>query len=255
MNASLKEILPPIAEAVGLRVDLMVRFAVAVAPHELLEVGVYKGDLAEPVLKKCTSIVRYHMVDPWRNLSDWNKPANKKDDEFERIYEATMERTAFARERRVVHRGKTSEVIHELEDGSIDLAYIDGDHTLRGIITDLLFVLPKMKSDGYLCGDDLVPSLWQHDLSFEPTMVFPVAVHFAEGIDRKIYLLPHQQFVIALGETGFEVVNMSGKDHSTTDILPSIRASIADAVARASVKSRLIRKFPRLYKVYQRIRG
>src|SRR5262249_59865514 len=44
------------------------------------EVGVYRGAFAEHVLAQCPAIETYYMIDPWRHLDDWNKPANRDDD-------------------------------------------------------------------------------------------------------------------------------------------------------------------------------
>src|SRR5690349_22612241 len=40
------------------------------------------------------SIERYYMIDPWRHLEDWNKPANQPDDIFEQFYGEVMDKTA-----------------------------------------------------------------------------------------------------------------------------------------------------------------
>jgi hypothetical protein len=65
------------------------------------------------------------------------------------------------------------EVIDQITDGELDLAYIDGDHKLKGISIDLIRVYPKVRVGGFLCGDDFTRSVWEHKTSFEPTLVFP----------------------------------------------------------------------------------
>ena len=52
----------------------------------------------------------------------------------------------------VILRGRTKEVIDQVPDNSLDFAYIDGDHTLRGITIDLMNVLPKIKEGGIIGG-------------------------------------------------------------------------------------------------------
>ena len=52
-------------------------------PSRGAEIGVYKGMFAEKTLRNVASIEQYFMIDPWRHLEDWNKPANTGDDEFE----------------------------------------------------------------------------------------------------------------------------------------------------------------------------
>ena len=82
------------------------------------ELGVYRGDFAKEILEKSPSIEQYTMIDPWRNLSEWNKPANKDNDTFEGFYQETMQKTDFAKEKRIVLRGKTTEVIGDITDQS-----------------------------------------------------------------------------------------------------------------------------------------
>jgi predicted O-methyltransferase YrrM len=151
------------------------------------------------------------MIDPWAHLPDWNKPFNVNDQTFEEVYAEALRKTDFAASRRIVLRGRTSAVIDEISDQSLDFAYIDGDHTLRGITLDLIQVLPKMKDGGLIGGDDFVNKPWQHGSAYEPTLVCPFAVYFAEAMRLPFVALPHKQFLIqkAAG-TSFSFVDLTG---------------------------------------------
>jgi hypothetical protein len=152
------------------------------------------------------------MIDPWRHLDDWNKPANKADDVFERFYAETLEKTAAHADKRVVLRGRTTEVVDRIADGSLDVAYVDGDHTLRGITIDLHRIYPKVRDGGWIGGDDFAPSIWQHAERFEPTLVFPYAVHFAEAVGARLYALPYSQFLLEKATGGVhEFVDLTGR--------------------------------------------
>ncbi len=156
------------------------------------------------------------MIDPWRHLPDWNKPANTEDEMFESFFHEAMRVTEFARDRRVVLRGKTTEVSHDIPDGSLDFAYIDGDHTLRGITIDLIQMYPKIKEGGWIGGDDFRPGIWEHPLNFEPSLVFPFVVHFAEAVGATLYAMPHAQFLIhKLSGAEFVFHDLTGKYQST----------------------------------------
>ncbi len=76
---------------------LWVDFLRAVDARSVAEIGVYRGAFAQRVLDTCEQITSYYMIDPWRHLDDWNKPANKTDDVFERFYTEAMTRTEAAR--------------------------------------------------------------------------------------------------------------------------------------------------------------
>jgi hypothetical protein len=206
----------PVIEAVahGLpddRVELWSNILNGLEARRIAEVGVWRGQFAEAILKTCPAIQTYHLIDPWRNLADWNKPLNISDREFEQVKAEALSRTEFARERRVVLQGRTAEVIDQIPDGSLDFVYIDGDHTLRGVTVDLLKFWPKLREGGVLGGDDFAPTIWQHTGSYEPTVVFPWVVYFAEAVDSRCYGLPFSQFAIC---------KTSGSDFSFQDLSP-----------------------------------
>lgn len=181
------------------------------------EVGVYRGDFAAHVLDECGAVERYYMIDPWRHLDDWNKPANKSDDTFERFLQEVLDKTSAHASARVLLRGRTREVADQIREGELDFVYIDGDHTLRGITTDLLTMYAKVRPGGFVGGDDFCRSIFQHSAEFEPTLVFPYAVHFAEAVGVPIYALPHKQFLIhKRPDAGYSFVDTTGRYRDTT---------------------------------------
>jgi predicted O-methyltransferase YrrM len=114
------------------RIGFWTEFFRSAQVERMVEVGVYEGDFAVDVLRQCENIRKYYMIDPWKHLADWNKPANQDDGRFERMFQSVKSKTDFAQSRRVILRGKTVDVIDQVSDGELDFAYIDGDHTLRG---------------------------------------------------------------------------------------------------------------------------
>lgn len=205
------------------RFQLWTEFIKKESCFDLCEIGVYKGDFAKLILEECPSITKYYMIDPWRNLTDWNKPANKDDKEFEQYYQETIAKTAFAKEKIQVLRGKTTEVSKTINDESLDFVYIDGDHTLKGITVDLLSIWPKIKPNGFIAGDDFCPSIWQHSEEFEPTLVFPFAVYFAEAMNVKIYALPYNQFLIKKEQSGFQFIDLTNGRYKFNNLIDHVK--------------------------------
>jgi predicted O-methyltransferase YrrM len=194
----------------------------ALKPETVLELGVWKGDFAIHILTHCPSIKRYYMIDPWRSLPAWNKPFNVESAAFEEAYKVAMNATRFAADKLVVLRGTTTEVIDKIPNQSLDFAYIDGDHTLRGITIDLANVLGKVRADGYLAGDDFLPSIWEHSAKYEPTLIFPFALYFAEAHRIPIYALPHGQFLIHKNsEIGYSFTDLVGA-YGKQDVLQHV---------------------------------
>jgi hypothetical protein len=193
------------------RLEVWKTFLDATRPAKVAEVGVWLGDFAAAILGHCDYIQTYYMIDPWAHLSDWNKPFNVSAEQFETIYGEAMRKTEFARERRVVLRGRTKEVAPQIADASLDFIYVDGDHTLRGITLDLLLLFDKVRPGGFIGGDDFSPVQWEHGPGFEPTLVCPFAVYFAEAMGVAIRALPFNQFVLARAPTGYEFIDPTGR--------------------------------------------
>lgn len=210
MDINNKKILNALSNSVS-RVELWQQILDIQKTRTMLEIGVWKGDYAEQILRACKSIEQYYMIDPWANLPDWNKPFNVAPEMFEEIYREAMHKTEFASDKRVTLRGRTQEVIDAIPNNSLDFAYIDGDHTLRGITIDLIKVLPKIKEGGLIGGDDFINTPWQHDIRYEPTLVCPYSIYFAEAHDLPIAALPHNQFLIQKDSvTNFSFMDTSG---------------------------------------------
>jgi hypothetical protein len=199
------------------RLDFWLEFVQRSQIRRMVEIGVYQGDFAAAVLQHCETIAKYYMIDPWRHLDDWNKPSNQNNDVFEQFFQTTKAKTDFAASRRVILRGKTTDVIDEIADGELDFAYVDGDHTLKGIAIDLIRVYPKVKMGGFVGGDDFSPTMWQHKTNFEPTLVFPFAVYFAEAVGATIYALPDMQFCLQKTDRSkFSFVDLTGQYTEST---------------------------------------
>jgi hypothetical protein len=209
---TLKQIVKQCVEKSNSRFDLWINLLESFKVKSMAEVGVYKGDFAYQLLQKCDSIEKYYMIDPWRNLEDWHKPANKNNKIFEEFFLETKEKTSFADNKTVILRGKTTEVVDKIPDNTLDFVYIDGDHTLKGITIDLICLFEKIRVGGWIGGDDFSRSIWQHTPNYEPSLVFPFAVYFAEAVGAKIYALPYSQFLIEKNEDrSFSFIDLTGK--------------------------------------------
>jgi len=227
MNINDTELLE-IASGSTSRFELWRKVLNATNSKTLVEVGVWKGDFAKEVLEQCANIEKYYMIDPWATLPDWNKPFNVDARTFDDVYAEAMKKIEFASEKVVVLRGKTKEVIEKIPDESLDFAYIDGDHTLRGITIDLIKLLPKMKNGGLIAGDDFAPNPWQHDIRFEPTLVCPFSIYFAEAMDLPIIALPFNQFLIQKrSNSSFSFKDITGRysDISLNKLPPHYKAT------------------------------
>ena len=229
------------------RIEFWAEVIRAAKIESILEVGVWQGDFAADILQRCDCIKKYYMIDPWRHLEGWNKPTNQDDAILDSFYEMTKAKTEFAKDRRVILRGKTTEVIDQIKDGELDFGYIDGDHTLKGITIDMMRVYPKIKVGGFLGGDDFSRTIWAHKTTFEPTLVFPFAVYFAEAVGATIYSLPNIQFLLhKTEERAFRFVDLIGHYDDLT-----LRSQVT---SEKMLKLSFGEKFPKLLGLFRNIR-
>ena len=144
--------------------------------------------------------------------------------------------------KRIILKGTTTNVISQINDESLDFVYIDGDHTLKGISIDLINTWDKVKKGGFIAGDDFCPSIWQHSINYEPTFVFPFAVYFAEAMNTTIFALPYNQFLISTEQNGFNFINLSDKNYQSLNALNQFNTKL-------NFKSLIVTTFPKLYKL------
>lgn len=183
------------------------------------EVGVFEGNFSKLIMQNKPSIEKYYMLDPWKNLSNWNKPANRSDEVFSQIYQTAINNTNDFSNKRIILRDECKNICNEIPDESLDVVYIDGDHTLRGITIDLHMMLPKVKPGGIISGDDLAKNIFRHGPSYSPTQVFPYVLYFAECHNFEIHLLPVMQFIMIKKETQYKVYDYDNYNNlSLSDI-------------------------------------
>ena len=91
-----------------------------------------------------------------------------------------------------VVRGTNMEAAPQIPDESLDFVYLDGDHTLRGIMFDLHLFSKKVRPGGMVCGDDYTAG--QHGAEFDPTMVKPYVDMYGELYQLTIVDLGEVQF-------------------------------------------------------------
>jgi hypothetical protein len=185
----------------------------------IAEIGVWEGVFAGRLIG-LENIERYYMLDPWRKLDRWNKPLNKSDERSAEAYRMALENTQACAEKRVILKGTTLEMIDNIPDGSLDLCYIDGDHTLKGITTDLICVWKKVRQGGWIMGDDASHDPWQHDSSFEPTLVYPFCRYFAEAMRCPIFMPGHNQFLIEKNDAKGHVFTDLTGTYERSELLP-----------------------------------
>jgi len=121
---------------------------------DAVEIGVAEGRNAQVLITQ-TSITKLYMIDYWGNLNqsgDGGFPQSWHD----KNYKEALQRTKNHLEKRVILKGLSGEMIKQISDDSLVLAYIDGDHSFQGCLNDLNAIYPKVKTGGIISGHDVL---------------------------------------------------------------------------------------------------
>lgn len=138
----------------------------------VLELGTYDGNSSVhmiPIIEKNKG--HYIGIDwffgtqnpDWKELlkKDVNHPhyydPEQSDDTYERMIHnvKTAVQNPNWEEVATVIRGKSQEVSDQVEDDSLDILIIDGDHRYSAAIKDIELYLPKLKNGGIIAFDDV----------------------------------------------------------------------------------------------------
>ena len=118
---------------------------------EACEIGVAEGRNAE-VLSRSKNITKLFLIDSWTQLAQKGDGANRQE-WHENNFKEAQERLSESG-KGVFLRGLSKDMIATLEDESLVLAYVDGDHSFEGCLNDLRAIWPKIKKGGILAGHD-----------------------------------------------------------------------------------------------------
>ena len=206
--------------------------------EKVCEVGVWRGDFSDFLLQ-IKDIRKLYSVDPWEYQDAWEKPNNISNNEFDNVFREAEIKLSKYGTRSVIIRSRFAAVKPSLLS-DVDLFYIDGDHTLKGIFFDLCSAY-KFSKNSWIILDDVCENIWQHGINYQPTLVWPFAKYFSQFYGYSIFLLPYNQALLIPGKR-FKVFNLSNIDYneSVENWVPS--QSIISKMRKAS---NFVRRFLR----------
>tara|TARA_R110002072_G_scaffold84065_9_gene190586 strand:- start:823 stop:1425 length:603 start_codon:yes stop_codon:yes gene_type:complete len=171
----------------------------------VIEIGARYGDSSIDIIKKLNVDI-YTIIDPYKSYDDYttdgfNKILKNKEDE---IFENTKTKLTNLHSNIVFFRtfSNDSDTITCIEDESIDLIFIDGNHEYEYVLQDLKNYYPKLKTNGILCGDDFFMRCHENDIlntmpgteGYDKPMVYEAVLEFC-----KLYNKSYSDFGIHRG--------------------------------------------------------
>lgn len=119
-----------------------------------IEIGTYRGEFAEMIFDVLKP-KELHLIDPYlvgnEKYSDGLSIAYSTENDLEIATERFSKKDA---DGVVFWLGLSEEMAIKFDNGAYDFIYVDGDHTYRGVLIDLLKYLKKIKPFGIIAGHD-----------------------------------------------------------------------------------------------------
>lgn len=96
---------------------------------------------------------KMYCIDPWMDYPDYPEYKDQQSSIYE-TFLSNVESTPGAKEKIVVHRGFSHEVVPSFPDDMFDLIYIDGNHEPEYVLEDAVLSFRKLKRGGIMIFDD-----------------------------------------------------------------------------------------------------
>ena len=118
------------------------------------EIGVFEGEFAEFIVNTLNPL-KLHMIDLFNGTcGSGDQDGNNMKHVDLAVSFVELNKIYVNDERVEIQRGNSQDLLADLDDNSLDMIYIDGDHTYMGCKADLELAFKKCKSGGWICGHD-----------------------------------------------------------------------------------------------------
>jgi len=126
---------------------------------KLIEVGCYEGMgtnyFCENFLTGKNDTIT--CIDPWEtSCAPITNYDNSKYDKFypESLYDTFVENVSNYKDKIIIKRGYSNDIVPLLKDNDYDLIFIDGDHSEKMVYIDAVNCFKKLKQNGFIVFDD-----------------------------------------------------------------------------------------------------
>lgn len=117
-----------------------------------VEVGVQRGDFSRQLLSTWQG--QLVMIDAWERLPNYQDVSNVYNEEHLQCMAAAQQVAQEFAPRGLIVKAKSPECAGHYADGTLDLVYLDADHSYEAVLADIQVWLPKIRPGGAIAGHD-----------------------------------------------------------------------------------------------------
>ena len=118
-----------------------------------IEIGTGGGALPAAIMLLCPHVLKLITIDPWKHKDNVEFEASWPQERLDATREEAFKRLAIYKDRISIMHMTSGEAINSMPK-EVDFVHIDGDHSEKGITTDLELYYPLVKKGGILSGHD-----------------------------------------------------------------------------------------------------
>lgn len=118
------------------------------------EVGCAEGFFSADMMR--WGIERLYLVDAWSEIKGQKGDGGFPQEWHDKNLNAALERLQEFGTKAVFLRGLSKDMCDHVPDNSLDLVYLDADHSYEGVMSDLINWFPKLKVGGVMASHDYI---------------------------------------------------------------------------------------------------
>ena len=164
----------------------------------VIEIGARYGESSKVIVKNL-HVDKYIIIDPYTSYNEYSSDGFNKimsNDTDDIIFNKTKNELESLHNNMVFYRTFSTDTntINAIEDTSIDLIFIDGNHTYKYVLEDLENYYPKLNKNGIICGDDFFMRTHENDHlntmpgneGYDEPMVYEAVIEFCNRHNKTL---------------------------------------------------------------------
>ena len=123
----------------------------------ILEIGAYHGANICSLMKTYAihPLSEVHCIDPWLDYNGYDEYKSEQASNYSIFLKNITKLKPEDLQKVYIHRAFSGDIIPTFQDKSFDMIYIDGNHTERYVLEDIVLSMKKIKQGGWIIMDDL----------------------------------------------------------------------------------------------------